>query len=223
MTIRIALVAAAILGMVSPTIAQDEHRFEITGAGGWTASDGVSGESILAGDGNVYNRIDPKDSFSVRLSGGYYVTSNVLVELLFDRQFSSLDLGGTNTRGLGNFNVDNVHGMVAYHFAELDAPIRPFLGGGLGWTNFGSLDITGPAGESRSIDGEARFSTRLEAGVKMAASPRLAFRAGVHFTPTYVKSDATGWWCDPYWGCYVTGDAQYSNQWEFSGGLSFRF
>jgi hypothetical protein len=32
-----------------------------------------------------------------------------------------------------------------------------------------------------------------------------------------------GWWCDPWWGCYVVGDAQYSNQFEIIGGISFRF
>ena len=30
-------------------------------------------------------------------------------------------------------------------------------------------------------------------------------------------------WCDPYWGCYTVGDAQYSNQWELSGGVTLRF
>ena len=43
------------------------------------------------------------------------------------------------------------------------------------------------------------------------------------WTPTYIKSDAEGWWCDPYWGCYVVGNAQYSNQWELSGGITLRF
>jgi hypothetical protein len=43
------------------------------------------------------------------------------------------------------------------------------------------------------------------------------------WTPTYIKSDAEGWWCDPYWGCYVVGDAQYSNQFELSGGIVLRF
>jgi hypothetical protein len=43
------------------------------------------------------------------------------------------------------------------------------------------------------------------------------------WTPTYIKSDSEGWWCDPYWGCYVVGNAQYSNQWEVAGGITLRF
>ena len=57
----------------------------------------------------------------------------------------------------------------------------------------------------------------------MYPSPNLGVRFGARWTPTYIKSDAAGWWCDPWWGCYVVGDAQYSNQFELSGGVAFRF
>jgi len=40
----------------------------------------------------------------------------------------------------------------------------------------------------------------------------------MQWTPTYLKSDAVGWWCDPRWACEVVGDSQYSNQLEFVGG-----
>jgi hypothetical protein len=43
------------------------------------------------------------------------------------------------------------------------------------------------------------------------------------WTPTYIKSDAEGWWCDPYWGCYTVGSAQYSNQFQLAGGITLRF
>jgi len=35
--------------------------------------------------------------------------------------------------------------------------------------------------------------------------------------------DSEGWWCDPYWSCYVVGNPQYSNQFQFNGGVTFRF
>ena len=34
---------------------------------------------------------------------------------------------------------------------------------------------------------------------------------------------AYGGGCDPFWGCYVVGNAQYSNQFDVSGGIMFRF
>ncbi len=33
----------------------------------------------------------------------------------------------------------------------------------------------------------------------------------------------SGWWCDPFWGCYLVGDAQYANRFELAGGITFRF
>ena len=74
------------------------------------------------------------------------------------------------------------------------------------------------------IDGFTNFSTTWGAGVKgYGSGSTLGFKAGLQWTPTYIKSDAEGWWCDPYWGCYVIGDAQYANQWTFNGGLLLRF
>jgi hypothetical protein len=59
--------------------------------------------------------------------------------------------------------------------------------------------------------------------VKVYPGKNVGLKLGMRWTPTYIKSDATGWWCDPYWGCYVTGDSQYSNQFEFGGGITLRF
>jgi hypothetical protein len=39
---------------------------------------------------------------------------------------------------------------------------------------------------------------------------------------TSIKSNAAGWWCDPYWGCYVIEDVQYSSQFQLSSGVTFR-
>jgi hypothetical protein len=76
---------------------------------------------------------------------------------------------------------------------------------------------------SGTIDGETQFSTTWGAGVKFLANGRFGGRFHVRLTPTYIKTDSVGWWCDPYWGCYLVGDAQYSNQFEFAGGITARF
>ena len=57
----------------------------------------------------------------------------------------------------------------------------------------------------------------------MYLSPSLGARVGVRWTPTFIKSDTVGWWCDPYWGCFPVEDLQDANQWDFSGGVTFRF
>ena len=86
----------------------------------------------------------------------------------------------------------------------------------------GSVDFTGPGGLTGTTEGDTQFSGTLGAGVKAYAG-NVGVRLGAQWTPTYIKSDSVGWWCDPYWGCYVVGDAQYSNQFQLSAGLTFRF
>ena len=104
------------------------------------------------------------------------------------------------------------------NFGESDATVRPYILGGLGATQYGSLQT--PSGD---IGGETQFSTTWAAGLKMFPSPKFGIRLETRWTPTYIKSDPEGYWCDPYWGCYLVGEAEYSNQFEISGGIIIRF
>ena len=218
---RIALFVCALLpAMAAPAAAQ--ARVEVSGFVGWAFSDGVSGNAVLAADGNIYDRIDPQDSVIYGFSAGYLVTPNVEVGFLYSQQPSKLILGGTQDVEIDEFAVSTYHGYFAYNFGEEDAPLRPFILLGLGATSFGGFDAVF-AGQTREISGETQFSGTIAAGAKFFFSKHVGARAAFRFTPTYIKSDAAGWWCDPFWGCYLVGDAQYSNQVEFSGGLTFRF
>ena len=115
-------------------------------------------------------------------------------------------------------NVDTYHGNFVFHAGEEDAKLRPFVYFGLGATNYG--DATFP---TRTVPGVTKFSWAVGAGVKAYPSPHVGIRAAVRWVPTYIKTDGYGWWCDP------SGDAcrwvtrGHSNQFELSGGLSFRF
>ena len=199
--------------------AQDA-RVEISGTAGWTFSDGVSGtpeDSELAD----YSRIDPKDAFSWGARIGFLTTENWEVGALFSLQSTTLELGGTSALEVGDLSIYNYHGYFAYNFGDADAPVRPYLLGGLGATQFGSLKTS--VGAQREIDGSTKFSTTWAAGLKLFPSPNFGIRLEARWTPTYIKSDAVGWWCDPYWGCYTVGDAQYANQYELGGGITLRF
>jgi opacity protein-like surface antigen len=117
----------------------------------------------------------------------------------------------------------NYHGYVSVVFGDSHAKVRPFALGGAGVTHFGEVKTTTVAGVDRTIGGQTQFSTKWGAGVKIYPSPRVGLRVAFTWVPTYIKSDAAGWWCDPFWGCYTVGSSQYSNQFEFSGGVTFRF
>jgi len=218
---RIPLCALFVLASVAPAFAQSPH-VEVSGFAGWTFSDGVSGNSIVAGDGNIYDRVDPKDSGSYGFSVGVVVGGHSEVGFMFGQQLSKLELGGTNTREVGDLKLTGYHGYFGYNFGEPDAQVRPFIFGGLGATSAGDVDTT-IAGVSHNLPGSTRFSTIWGGGVKFFPNPKFGVRAAVSWTPTYIKSDAAGWWCDPYWGCYLVGNAQYANQIQLSGGVTVRF
>ena len=74
-----------------------------------------------------------------------------------------------------------------------------------------------------SVDSNTRFSLTWGGGVKIYPSGRVGLNLTGRWTPTYIKSDPGGIWCDPYWGCFQSSNPQYANQFEFAGGLTFRF
>jgi len=199
-----------------------EPRVELSGTAGWTFSDGVSGNGVSVPGVGTFTRVDPKDAFSWGARLGFNLSPNVEVGFLFNQQSTKLEVGGTSSFDLGNMSVYNYHGYFAYNFGESDAKVRPYVLGGLGATQYGTISATAGSVQ-RDISGSTKFSSTWGAGVKLFPSPKFGIRLESRWTPTYIKSDATGWWCDPYWGCYVTGNAQYSNQFELSGGVILRF
>ena len=214
-------VALIVLVAAAPAFAQP--RVEISGILGWTFSDGVEGDPRLAQDGNLYDAVDVVDSLYWGFSIGVLATEGAEVGFMYGRQESRIDIVGTNTIEVGDMSVSTYHGYFAYNFGPADSPVRPYVFGGLGATSYGSVPFT-IAGVSGETSGETQFSTTWGAGVKFVPSRGIGVRAGLQWTPTYIKSDPAGVWCDPYWGgCWVVGDAQYSNQFSFNGGVIFRF
>jgi len=218
---RVIAMAALMLMVGAPSAFA--QRVEVSGLFGWTLSDGVSGDPVLAGDGNIYDAVDITDSASWGFAVGVNATDNVEVGFLFGQQMSTLEVTGTNTAELGDLKVNTYHPYVAYNGGDIDARVRPYFLVGFGATNYGSVSFTGLGGQQRETGSETQFSGTLGAGVKVFPAPNVGVRFGLQWTPTYIKTDSEGWWCDPYWGCYVVGDAQYANQFQFNGGVTFRF
>ena len=219
MFVRIALALFVIIAVATPPAFAQVAEVGVWA--GWTLSDGVSGNAILAGDGNFYDRVDPKDGGSWGFNVGFLIGDNAEVGFMYGHEFSTLKISGpTAERELGDLGITGYHGYFAYNWGEIDFPVKPFVFGGLGATSFGDVDV---ATINRTIPGETQFSTTWGAGVKFLANGRFGGRVAVRITPTYIKTDSVGWWCDPYWGCYLVGNAQYSNQFEFSGGITARF
>jgi len=211
--IRKTILAAMLVALAAATAPAQDARVELSGTAGWTFSDGVNVGAI---DESPI-RVDPKDAFSWGARIGFNVTPNVEIGGLFGMQSTDLEASGIINRSIGQ-TIYNYHGYLAYNFGDPDASARPYILGGLGATQYGSLDTA-----AGNIGGETQFSTTWALGLKMFPSPNFGIRLEGRWTPTYIKTDPEGYWCDPYWGCYTVGEAEYSNQYEVSGGIILRF
>ena len=153
---------------------------------------------------------------------GVFAGDNSEIGFLDDQQPTDLEAGGTTTVKVGDIKLHNYQAYYAFNFGHKEAGVRPYVLVGLGATQYGTVSVTA-TNAPREISGETRFSWTGAAGVKIYPNKALGIRLEGRWTPTYIKSDAVGWWCDPFWGCYVVGDAQYANQFELATGISFRF
>ena len=217
---RIILAVVAIVALAAPAYAQ---KFEVSFTGGYSTSEGISGDAVNTPSGS-FNKIDVKSGGSFGLSFGAVMASGGEIGFLWGRQMSKLGVSGVSPSvEIGDMNVDHYHGYFAYNFMP-QSNVRPYVLIGIGATDYGSVDFTRAIGGSGTVNGETRFSTTWGAGVKaFTSNGKVGVRGGMRWTPTYITSEADGWWCDPYWGCYVTGDSKYVHQFEFSGGIVFAF
>jgi hypothetical protein len=221
---RSALVIACALAGSAPALAQVEASIEF----GYTASEGIKASEQRLVLGQLYQNLDVTSGGSWGFTVGAFVTPNIELEFLYHRQFSSLEISDpAPDLKLANQNVDNYHGNFVYNFGEPDAKIRAFALFGLGATHYGPGDYDPGIPNSGSISKIAsltKFSSTWGGGVKAYPSPHIGVKGTLRWTPTYIKSDPGGVWCDPFYPtCWVIGDPDYSHQFEFSGGVTFRF
>jgi outer membrane protein W len=214
------VLVAALVVSAGPAMAQG--KVEITGIVGWTLSDGVTGSGVTAPDGNKYNAVDLKDSMNWGLWFGVMATDNVEIGFMFNQQQSMMRLEGAKNRDVGDMKIDSYHGYFGYNFGAAESKVRPYILAGFGATNYGAVNYTTVDGKSGSTSSETQYSSTWGAGIKFFPAKHVGLRFGFRWTPTYIKSDPSGYWCG-YWGCYLVGDPQYSNQFDFSGGLTIRF
>ena len=198
---RRVIICALIVVATSSAASAQSPKVEVAGLFGYTLADGVSGDPYKASDGKTYDRVDPKDSINFGFSVGFFLNPSAQVGFLWRRQPADVEVSGPSAvTNLGKMNIDGYHGYAAYYFGDPDGKVRPYIMGGLGVTNYGSFSFTTPTG-TKTTSGTAQFSSTWGAGVKFYPSPKAGVQFGVQWTPTYIKSDAAGWWCDPWFGC----------------------
>jgi len=220
--IRKTLLGALMLVVLSSTAWAQTPKVEFTGIIGWSLSDGVSGDPIKAANGQTYDRVDPQDSVNFGFSLGFFLSPSAEIGFLWRRQATQLDVAGTSVATLGDSTSTATTGTAPTTSAiprrrpartSWAASARPTTAacrtprrrrvGHDGERHPVLHDLgRGPEGERVAERGdEVRYP--VDADLHQVGCGRLVVR--------------------PVVGCYVIGDAQYSNQFEFIGGISFRF
>lgn len=215
---RLVVVVAGMCLFAAPLRAQG--RVEVGVGLGYTLSEGIRTEERVAFPG--FDRAEVNSGASFNLSFGVYTTPQFLIEFIYGRQDSKLTAEGIGGKvDVSELKVDNYHGAFTYNWGEEDAKIRPFATIGFGATNysFGNNLVTGGG----QIPGDTQFSTTWAGGVKFYVAPKVGIKFTARWTPTYIKTDEAGYWCDPFYGCWVVGDPDYSHQFDLSGGIVIRF
>lgn len=224
---RMLLFTVVLAAVSSNAWAQSNTRMQVSVLFGYTLSDGVTGGPYTI-NGKAYDRVDPKDGANVGFQFGFEVNPKSEVGFMYRFQQSKLVVSGPSveTEVGNNMGISSYHGYYAYYFGDPEGRVNPYVLFGLGATSFAAVNYTPPAGvedpHNGSIPRNTEFSSVVSTGVRINAGKHFGVKAGVAWTPTYIKSDPDGWWCGWY-GCYVVGNAQYANQFHFEGALTFRF
>jgi opacity protein-like surface antigen len=198
------------------------QRVEISGNFGYSASEGIaSTQPPLIGQ--RYDSLEVKSGQSANFTFGVFLNEQTQVEFLWGRQKSQLQAEGPGgVLPVSELHVDSYMGNFVYNFGARESRMTPYLFGGIGATSF-AFGQNLLAGGTRSIDNETRFATNVGGGAKFYFNPKVGLKVGVRWTPTYIKSDPAGVWCDPFYGCWQTVNNDYANQFETSFGVTIRF
>jgi hypothetical protein len=199
-----------------------DYKVELSGIFGYTFSNGVNVNPVDIGAGQIVDKITPRSGASWGAGFDFLLSENLSAGFNWSQQKSELE-GSIQSGGKESFTslyVHNFHGIFTYTFGEEDSGFRPFIFGGLGATHYRPGSIQG-----NPSDTSTRFSTTWGFGGKAFISDHLGFKIVGRWTPTYINSEASGIWCNPWWPsqCWVLGNPQYSHQFELAAGVIIRF
>jgi len=142
---------------------------------------------------------------------GYSLQPNSWTELTYDYFGSSAQFRGSDVQDLGDVATHHLH--IGGSLENPRGAVVPFFGGGLG------LTIVDPKSQANS---ETRFSFHLKGGFRFPVGETVALEALARAWGITISSGG-GVWCGLPGGCALSASGSILWQWDFGGGLSFRF
>ena len=187
-----------------------------------TAHAGYRTVGTLGGDVAEMTDFKIQDGLAFGLALGYRVSPVFTIEAMWSRSNSKVTaLSGASELELTDISTDQWHANFLYFFGGDENMACPYLLFALGAT---VMNPKPTVFDGKSVDPatETRFTGALGAGLQVNFNQNVGLRAQAKYSPTYINSSNEiwiDWWGRPW----VVAVGNYMNQWEFTGGLSFRF
>jgi opacity protein-like surface antigen len=193
------------------------QNVEVTGYVGGQINGGVDFANTITTLG-TFNRLEVQNGVNYGVILGYLLGEHGGVEFQWNRNEA-----GTNAQRVAgpsvkvfNLTSNQYMGNFLFHFSPKETKFRPFAFVGLGGNNLSS--------DRSNLSSKTKFIWALGAGAKYNMSHHVGLRAQFRYAPTYLTTTSNGgYFCDPFYGCWVAGNSHYLNEFDFTGGITFRF
>lgn len=189
------------------------QSFEVTGSIGGQVNGGLDLSTA------IFHNLDVQNAFARSAGISYEPSQRSAVEFMWT--YSSADTVSQSMAGaLGtkvfSLDMNQYFWNFLFHFANREQRLRPFVLAGLGATTLG------PA--QNGVKGTSRFVFALGGGAKYNFTRHFGLRLQAKWSPTYLATTQSGYWCDPAWGgCWTVGENHYLNELDVSAGITLRF
>lgn len=163
-----------------------------------------------------YLKID--DNYDYGLMGDVDLFGPVQAEFMWSRQPTSIEAHDFTNGALsprGDVTLDNYQWSLLYQMGDSSAKLRPYFGGGVGFTHWGNAATAG-------LPFTNTVGFNFGGGVKYYFARHIGARIDFRWMPTRTTSQLATF-CDPFYGCYAANRNNYAHQLQLNGGLVFRF
>ena len=163
---------------------------ELTAFFGYTLSEGINfGPDNISG-GRLIDKITPKSGIGWGFQADLLAGEMNAFGFQYSEQWSKMELSAADVQNveITDMSVKNYHGMFTFNFGATGCtPQTLHFLLRLGMTQYTPDDI-----EGNSVEGKSKFSTTGGGGVKLFQSEHLGVRLSARWTPTYIRSDPSG-------------------------------
>ncbi len=164
-----------------------------------------------------FSGIRVTEGFAYGFSLGYRINPLITVEALWAHSDPTMEaissLPTTPDQSLFEIGEDQIHANFLFYLVN-NPKFQPFFVTGLGVT------VANP--KIDEIGSETRFSWNLGLGIDLMFNEKVGFRAQAKWFTTYINDTLT--WMVDWWGyVWLVPVSQYMGQWDFTGGIVFRF